>query len=107
MAEIKSCEQYVVDRLQTVEMLLEQERDNHERDVVKLKKELDSALHILADAQKLIDFLAEQFVVNTYAGAYYVDFNSIWETYDKEKFDRLVAELGLELPEKDEVKADA
>jgi hypothetical protein len=106
MAEIKNCEQYVVDRLQTVEMLLEQERDNHERDVAKLKKELDSTLHILADAQKLIDFIAEQFVVNTYAGACYVDFNSVWETYDKETFDRLVAELGLELPEK-EVKADA
>lgn len=105
MAEIKSCEQYVVDRLQTVEMLLDQERDNHERDVAELKKELDSTLHILADAQKLIEFMAEQFVVKTYAGAYYIDIN-IWETYDKEIFDRLVAELGLELPEK-EVKADA
>ena len=106
MAEIKSCEQYVVDRLQTVEMLLDQERDNHERDVAVLRKELDSTLHILADAQKLIDFLAEQFVVKTYSGRYYIDIN-IWEQYDKETFDRLVAELGLELPEKDEVKADA
>ena len=103
--EIKSCEQYVVDRLQTVEMLLEQERDNHERDVVELKKELENALHILADAQKLIDFIAEQLVVKTYAGAYHIDLN-IWETYDKEIFDRLVAELGLELPEK-EVAPDA
>ena len=107
MAEIKSCEQYVVDRLQTVEMLLDQERDNHERDVAELRKKLDSTLGILADAQKLIDFITEQFVVNTYAGAYYIDFNSIWETYDKEKFDRLVAELGLELPKKDEETTDA
>lgn len=105
MAEIKTCEQYVVDRLQTVEMLLDQERDNHERDVAELKKELDSALGVLADAQKLIDFITEQFVVKTYAGACYISFD-IWETWDKEIFDRLVAELGLELPEK-EVPEDA
>ena len=106
MAEIKSCEQYVVDRLQTVELLLDQERDNHERDVAELRKELDSTLGILADAQKLIDFVTEQFVVKTYAGAYYISFD-IWETLDKEKFDRLVAELGLELPKKDEETTDA
>ena len=105
MAEIKSCEQYVVDRLQTVEMLLDQERDNHERDVAELKKELDSTLHILADAQKLIDFITEMFVVKVYGNAYYISFD-IWETWDKEKFDRIVAELGLELPEK-EVTEDA
>jgi hypothetical protein len=106
MAEIKNCEQYVVDRLQTVEMLLDQERDNHERDVVVLRKELDSTLGILADAQKLIDFLAKQFVVKTYSGGYYIDIN-IWEQYDKETFDRLVAELGLELPKKDEETGNA
>ena len=38
-------------------------------------------------------------------GAYYIDLN-IWKTYDKEIFDRLVHELGLELPEK-EVTPDA
>ena len=101
MAEIKNCEQYVVDRLQTLEMMLDQERDNHERDVAELKKELDSTLGILADAQKLIDFLAEQFAVQTHNGAYFISF-SIWEQYEKEKFDRLVAELGLEVPEKKE-----
>jgi hypothetical protein len=82
-------------------MLLDQERDNHERDVIELRKKLDSTLGVLTDAQNLIDFMAEQFVVKTYSGGYYISID-IWEQYDKEKFDRLVAELGLELPKKDE-----
>lgn len=105
--EIKSCEQYVVDRLNTVEMLLEQERDNHERDVLELTRDLENATSILADAQKLIDFIAEQFSVGDYNGGLYISFGNIWEQYDKEIFDRLVHGLCLKLPKKDEENENA
>lgn len=104
--EIKSCEQYVVDKLQTVEMLLDQERDSHERDVLELTRELDNTKSILKDAQNLLDFIASQLSVNECSGDYYISFSNVWKQWDKEKFDRLVHELGLELPTKVEENAD-
>lgn len=105
--EIKSCEQYVVDKLQTVEMLLDQERDNHERDVLELTRELDNTRSILKDAQNLLDFIASQLSVEKFSTGYYISFSNVWEQYDKEIFNRLVHELGLELPKKDEENTDA
>jgi hypothetical protein len=105
--EIKSCEQYVVDRLQAVEMLLDQERDNHERDVLELTEELKKTESVLADAQNLLDFIASRLSVEEYSNGYYLSFNNVWEQFDKEIFDRLVHELCLELPKKDEENTDA
>lgn len=105
--EIKSCEQYVVDRLTTVEMLLDQERDNHERDVLELTRELENTKSILKDAQSLLDCIVGRLSVEKYSKDYHISFRSVWEHYDKEIFDRLVHELGLELPKKDEENENA
>ena len=108
MAEIKSCEQYVVAKLEMTELLLEQERDNHARDVLELTEELKKTRSILADAENLIEFIRSKFSLteSSYSGQY-ISVDNIYAGYDEEDFNRLVAELGLELPKKDEETEDA
>ena len=102
MAEFKTAEQYVVAELEMTKLILEQDRDNHERDVLELTVELEKTQSLLVDAHKLIDFIRDRLFVEKYNDGAFINFDSIWEQYDRKEFDYLVHELGLELPIKKE-----
>ena len=103
MAEYRTAEQYVVAELETTKLILEQERDNHERDVLELTEELKKTKSILADAQKLIDFIGSKFIISESAcSGPYIYMDTIYAAYDKEDFERVVHEFGIALLNKKE-----
>lgn len=107
MAEYKTAEQYVVAELELTKLLLEQERDNHEKRMLGLTIELEKTQSLLVDAHKLIDFIRNKVYVEKHAGTQFISFSSIWETYDEDDFNYLVHELGLEVPNNKEEEENA
>lgn len=83
--EIKTCEEYVVSKLFEKE---NQIGDLNEK-VDVLQRELNS---VLADYQCIKDdlyYLVNQLNVGIFDGERYVEFDRVWEQYDKEQFTKL------------------
>ena len=83
--EIKTCEEYVVSKLFEKE---NQIGDLNEK-VDVLQRELNS---VLADYQCIKDdlyYLINQLNVGIFDGERYVEFDRVWEQYDKEQFTKL------------------
>ena len=83
--EIKTCEEYVLSKLFEKE---NQIGDLNEK-VEVLQCELNS---VLADYQCIKDdlyYLVNQLNVGIFDGERYVEFDRVWEQYDKEQFTKL------------------
>ena len=83
--EIKTCEEYVLSKLFEKE---NQIGDLNEK-VAILQNQLNS---VLADYQCIKDdlyYLVNQLNVGIFDGASYVEFDRVWEQYDKEQFTKL------------------
>ena len=83
--EIKTCEEYVLSKLFEKE---NQIGDLNEK-VDVLQRELNS---VLADYQCIKDdlyYLINQLNVGIFDGERYVEFDRVWEQYDKEQFTKL------------------
>ena len=83
--EIKTCEEYVLSKLFEKE---NQIGDLNEK-VDVLQRELNS---VLADYQCIKDdlyYLVNQLNVGIFDGERYVEFDRVWEQYDKEQFTKL------------------
>ena len=83
--EIKTCEEYVLSKLFEKE---NQIGDLNEK-VDRLQRELNS---VLADYQCIKDdlyYLVNQLNVGIFDGERYVEFDRVWEQYDKEQFTKL------------------
>ena len=108
MAEFKTAEQYVVAELELTKAILDRERIDHETDVVALTEELKKTQSILADAQKLIDFIGSKLILSeSIYGGLRISMNTIYANYDKEDFDYLVHDLELKLLNKQEEEENA
>ena len=80
MSEIRTCEQYVLERLETLEV------DNESlKKLVTLK---DSAISNLTnELTELKDFIRRNSTLNTNSdGNRYIDFSNPWEIYDADDF---------------------
>lgn len=91
--EIKTCEHFVVNRLMELENLTEE-----------LKAECRTQDEIIVDLREKLEFVSDLLVIKK-AHDYtpennrmYIDL-SVWNTYDKAKFDRVREILGLPLPD--------
>ncbi len=86
MAEIKTAEHYVLVKLQELENKV---------------KEQDEELNRLYDAvANYAEIVKDLRVQETYDhNGYFIDLNSVWEKYDKERFDWYIKTFGLCLPE--------
>ena len=83
--EIKTCEEYVLSKLFEKE---NQIGDLNEK-VEVLQRELNS---VLADYQCIkndLYYLVNQLNVGIFDGERYVEFDRVWEQYDKEQFTKL------------------
>ena len=83
--EIKTCEEYVLSKLFEKE---NQIGDLNEK-VEVLQRELNS---VLADYQCIkndLYYLVNQLNVGIFDGEIYVEFDRVWEKYDKEQFTKL------------------
>ena len=83
--EIKTCEEYVLSKLFEKE---NQIGDLNEK-VAILQNQLNS---VLADYQCIKDdlyYLVNQLNVGIFDGERYVEFDRVWEQYDKEQFTKL------------------
>lgn len=83
--EIKTCEEYVLSKLFEKENQIGEL--NEKVDV--LQRELNS---VLADYQCIKDdlyYLINQFHAGAFDGKRYVEFDRVWEHYDKEQFTKL------------------
>lgn len=91
MADFKTAEQYVVDRLEAVERELEDEKVAHREDVTQLKKAYESALIDLKDAYTLLDMFRDFMSVrhDNYFGNI-ISFEPIYEKEHPEIVDNLM-----------------
>lgn len=83
--EIKTCEEYVLSKL----FEKENQIGNLNEKVDVLQRELNS---VLADYQCIKDdlyYLVNQLNVGIFDGERYVEFDRVWEQYDKEQFTKL------------------
>lgn len=83
--EIKTCEEYVLSKL----FEKENQIGNLNEKVDVLQRELNS---VLADYQCIKDdlcYLINQLNVGIFDGERYVEFDRVWEQYDKEQFTKL------------------
>lgn len=95
MAEIKTCEQYVLDRLEMAE-----------RDVGSLKMDIifkDQKIEKLAaDLEELVSFLQRVSRVKINEdGNKYIDFDAPWEVYDREDFNYMAGILAMTTEDKE------
>ena len=96
--EIKTCEHFVVNRLMELENLTEEIRAENllQADIIQeLRAKLDFVRSLLV-IKKAHDYTPEN-------NRMYIDI-SVWNTYDKDKFERLREVLDLLLP--DELEED-
>lgn len=95
MAEIRTCEQYVLERLEMAE-----------RDVESLKMDIifkDRRIEKLtADLEELVSFLQRVSRVKINEdGNKYIDFDAPWEVYDREDFKYMADILAMTTEDKE------
>lgn len=97
MAEIKTMEHYIVARLQELEEKVEAQR-----------AEIDKLCTDIAKRDEIIRSVAKGLKVEeTYDHeGHYIDFDTIWEKYEKERFDWYVNAFNLYVPKNDEVSEE-
>lgn len=83
--EIKTCEEYVVSKLFEKE---NQIGDLNEK-VDVLQRELNSVLNDYHCIKCDLCYLIDQFHAGTFDGERYVEFDRVWEQYDKEHYAKL------------------
>lgn len=102
MAEYKTAEQYVVDKLETIEMELDNAKVEHSMEVGNLMLRLNSAEAQLADAHQILNMLRD--FIGISAHSYWgtvVDFEQIYGTEHPELVDLLMEYYDMR-PEEDE-----
>lgn len=93
MAEIKTAEHYVLVKLQE----LEDEVKEQDEELGRLHEELGRLHEALANYAEIVKDLRVQ---ETYDHTgYFIDLNSVWEKYDKKRFDWYIKTFNLCLPE--------
>jgi len=84
---MKTCEEYVLNRLET----LENEQEQYQEKIDNLTDMVASLSSTLALVKKIAE------VRKSSSGSTYINFDSVWEEYDKELYSKLVDALALEM----------
>lgn len=95
MAQARTCEEYVIQELYHKDSIIA----NDKKHIDKLQKQLEAALDKIQNLEYVIDIFNPR-IDNTSNGEdLFINFTSVWANYDKEEYDFIKNELGLEEPE--------